>query len=300
MPAQPPPDLENLVSSWKLAMQATRKSPHTVDSYLRGVRLYLEWSAANGHPPVLDRTQLQMWVQELTANGAEAATARTRQQAVRRYAVWLVSEDELDQDPFVGLQPPKLDKKVVDTFTDDDLRLLLKACAGKDFLARRDEAAVRLLLECGLRASELLALGTHDVDLGRGLVTVRRGKGGKGRQVAVGPQTSAALDRYVRARKSHRLAGSPNMFLGGGDQTLGYHGLRTALIHRAEQAGLADFRIHRLRHSFASRWLSRGGGESALMSAAGWSSRQMVDRYTAATAGERAQAEARRLGLGDL
>lgn len=54
------------------------------------------------------------------------------------------------------------------------------------------------------------------------------------------------------------------------------------------------------RHTFASRWLGAGGSEGGLMAAAGWSSREMVDRYSRATASERAMEESRRLGLGDL
>jgi site-specific recombinase XerD len=297
-----PPNLISLLPSWKLAMQAERKSPATIDSYLRGVRMFTEWCDANGHTPALDKVLLSTWVAELLANGAEAATARTRQQAVRRFSAWLADPDqgELDTDPLLGMKPPKLDTKVVDGLSDDELGLLLKACASKDFLGRRDEAALRLLAETGLRAGELLGLTTADVNLERGLVTVIRGKGGKGRIVAIGPQTGAALDRYLRSRKTHRLASTPALFLGGGDQGLGYHGLDRALKKRAALAGVNNFRLHRMRHAFASRWLAGGGSEGGLMSAAGWSSREMVDRYARHTAAERAHVEARKLQLGDL
>lgn len=58
-------------------------------------------------------------------------------------------------------------------------------------------------------------MGTGDVDLTRGLAIVRRGKGGKGRPVPFGPQTSRAIDRYLRLRRSHRLAGTPALWLAG-------------------------------------------------------------------------------------
>ena len=285
-------------------MQAEHKSAATIDSYLRGVRLYVEWCEGNGHTPALDRELLATWIAKLMANGAEPATARTRQQAVRRFSAWLASPEqgELDADPLLGVKPPKLDSKVINGLTDDEIRLLLKVCSGKDFLARRDEAVVRLLAETGLRAGEVLGLTTADVNLDRGLVTVVRGKGGKGRVVAVGPQTAAALDRYARSRKMHRLASTPAFFLGGSGNgsTFGYHGLRVALKARAELAGIKGFHLHRMRHSFASRWLASGGSEGGLMAAAGWSSREMVDRYAKFTAAERSQAEARKLQLGDL
>jgi integrase/recombinase XerD len=72
---------------------------------------------------------------------------------------------------------------------------------------------LRLLAETGMRAGELLALNTADVDLGRGLAVVRRGKGGKGRVVAFTPQTGAAVDRYLRVRRGHRLASTPALWL---------------------------------------------------------------------------------------
>lgn len=285
-------------------MQAERKSPATIDSYLRGVRLFTEWCQTNGHTPALDRQLLTEWVAELLANGAEPATARIRQQAVRRFSAWLADPEqgEIDTDPLLGMKPPKLDTKVIDGLDDDQIRRLIKACDTKDFLGRRDEAVVRLLAETGLRAGECLGLTTDDVDLERGLVTVthEHGKGGKGRIVAIGPQTSAVLDRYLRARRTHRLASTDALFLGGGDQTLGYHGLRVALMARARAAGIEGFHLHRLRHSFASRWLASGGSEGGLMSAAGWTTREMVDRYAKHTAAQRAQAEARKLQLGDL
>jgi site-specific recombinase XerD len=290
-----------LLDSWKLAMEAERKAPYTIDSYVRGVRYYLAWC---GDADPLDRATLQRWVTHILANGAEPATARIRQQAVRRFAAWLADPEqgEIDADPFLGMKPPRVDAKVVERLSDDDLRLMLKACAGKELRDRRDEACLRLLAETGLRAGEMLRLNTADVDLAQGLAVVRKGKGGKGRYVAFTPQTGAAIDRYLRVRRRHKLAASPALWLTetGGRDRLSYHGLRVALLGRAQQAGVTGFHIHKLRHTFASRWLAAGGSEGGLMAVAGWNTREMVDRYARSTAAERAVAEAKRLQLGDL
>ena len=159
---------------------------------------------------------------------------------------------------------------------------------------------MRLLAETGLRAAEVIGLQTTDLDLPRGLVTVRRGKGGKGRIVPFGPHTAAALDRYLRARRSHRLASSSALWLGVGGKGFGYHGLNDALRERARSAGIEGFHLHLMRHTAATRWLRAGGCEQGLMAVAGWTTRSMLDRYTGASAAERAAAEARGLGLGDL
>ncbi|MGV0066971.1 tyrosine-type recombinase/integrase [Mycobacterium colombiense] len=302
MTAPTSPDLSDLLVSWKLALQGSRKSAQTIGSYTLGARLYLDWCAANGHPPVLDRKQVQRWVVELMHSGRSPATARARLSALRAYSKWLAAEEELPSDPLLGIAPPRLDSKVVDALSTEELSELIRACKGKEFIDLRDEAVVRLFAETGMRARELLALTVDDLDLGRGLITVQRGKGGKGRIVPFGGATGTAVDRYLRrARRKHRLAHTSNaLWLGGGGQKFGYHGLDTALKRRAELAGLRAFHIHQLRHTFASRWVTAQGSEGGLMAVAGWSSRQMVDRYTRSVAADRAAAEARRLNLGDI
>ena len=119
-------------------------------------------------------------------------------------------------------------------------------------------------------------LQVPDVDLRAGEAVVRRGKGGKGRRVHIGPTTGAAVDRYLRARRSHRLAETSALWLGANNQTFGYFALRDVIRRRGEQAGITGLHPHRLRHSWASRWLERGGSEGGLMSAAGWTQRERI------------------------
>jgi site-specific recombinase XerD len=295
------PDLAALLPSWQLALRAERKSPNTIAAYSEGVTGFLRWCQRTGTTPELTKTTVQAFTAALLDDGAEPATARSRHMALRRFAAWLAEEGELDANPLLGVKPPKLDTKVTEALTDDQLRLLIKACAGKDFVARRDEAIVRFMAETGVRAGELLAMTLPgDIDLAGGVATVRRGKGGRGRTVPFGPQTAAAIDRYMRARRVHRLADTGPLWLGGGGQTFGYHGLNVALKKRAEAAGINGFHLHLLRSTAATRWLRAGGSEGGLMAMAGWTTRSMLDRYTGASAAERAAAEARNLRLGEL
>lgn len=281
-------------------MRAERKSPATIASYTEGVNAFLRWSERVGITPELSKNTVQAFTADLLDAGAEAATARARHMALRRYAAWLADEGEIDENPLLNVKPPKLDAKVVEALSDDQLRRLIKACEGKRLIDRRDEAIVRLMAETGLRAGELIGMQVADVDFQAGRAVVRRGKGGKGRVVPFGPQTGAALDRYMRARRAHRLSTTGAFWLGGGGQTFSYAGLDKALKARAAAAGIEGFHLHLMRHTAATRWLRAGGSEGGLMAVAGWSTRSMVDRYTGASAAERAANEARGLGLGEL
>lgn len=292
--------LSDLLPSWQLHLRAERKSEATVAGYSWGVKVYVSWCEETGVPVVLDKVTVQRFLTALLDGGAEAATARTRYAALRRYAAWLADEGELPSNPLADMKPPKLDSKVTRALTDDELRALVKACKGTEFIDRRDEAVVRFMAETGCRAGEVIGMQLSDVDLAQGKAVVRRGKGGKGRFVPFGPQTASAIDRYVRARRTHRLAEAGPLWVGGGGQGFGYHGLDAALKRRAKVAGIADFHLHLMRSTAATRWLRAGGSEQGLMAVAGWSTRDMLDRYTGASASERAATEARSLNLGDL
>lgn len=294
-------DIAGLLDSWILNLRAERKSQQTVKTYGDGVRRYIAWCTENDIAPDLSRASVIAFIAGILDAGAEAATARSRQLACRRFSAWLEAEREIKTDELASLKPPKLDSKIVPELSEDQLKALIAACKGPDMWHRRDEAIVRVMIETGARAGEVVVMELDDIDLKAGTAIIRRGKGGKGRGVPLGPQTCRAIDRYLRARKGHRLAGTAALWLGDRGKGFGYYGLYSALMLRAQQAGLpAEFTPHWLRHTAAGRWLARGGSEGGLMAVAGWSRRDMIDRYTKASSERRAADEARRLQLGDL
>lgn len=287
-----------LLESWQLAMRAERKRDGTIKTYRDGVKAFLKWCADTGTEAELTKPKVQAFVTYLLDNGAEPATAHGRHKAVKRFATWLTDEGELDTNPLLGSRSPKLDSKLVEALTDAELTALMNACKGKNFKDIRDTAIVRLMAETGARASEVIGMTVADVQLREGVALIRRGKGGKGRMVPISPQCAAAIDKYLRARQKHRLAGTAPLWLGGGGKTFGYHGLYEGLKARGAQAGLPPtFSPHKLRNTTARRWLDAGGSEQGLMAVAGWTSRSMLDRYTRASASQRAAEEARRLAL---
>ena len=251
----PPPDLAALLLSWELALRAERKSPATVKAYGDAVRWLLAWCVSEPRPAVLDRPTVNGFVVGLLDGGAEAATARARHLALRRFGAWLVEEGEVEVDAVRDTRPPTLDVKTVDPLTEAEVAALVRACreGSPDFRDRRDSAVVRLMVETGMRAGEVVGLTVADLDLdlAGGTVLVRRGKGGKARRVPVGAQTTRALDRYLRTRRSHRLAETEALWLGDRGTRWTYDALHTSLAEQAAAAGVDGFRPHRLRHTAA-------------------------------------------------
>ncbi len=221
--------------------------------------MFIAWLAVRGRPATLDeltRSAVREWLADL-AETREASTVRTRWKGVHRFAGWLVAEGELAEHPMRGLSAPVAAAKPVPVFDDAELVALVRACAGKDFTDRRDEALIRLLLDTGVRVSEACGLAVADVDLDREMTLVV-GKGGKVRPVYFGARTTRALDRYLRERRKHRWAHLDALFLTQRGP-LSTDGARARITVRAEQAGLRGRTFpHRFRHIFAHDFLING------------------------------------------
>jgi integrase len=174
---------------------------------------------------------------------------------------------------------------------------LIAAATGKTFEDRRDEAIIRLFLDSGIRRGEMAALQVANIDLDLE-VAIILGKGRRLRSAPFGRKTTTALDRYKRARKSHSDAALPDLWLGRRG-ALTANGIAQMLRRRGADAGVEGLHPHQFRHTMAHRWLSAGGTEGDPQRLADWASPQMLRRYGASAADQRAREAHKRLGLGD-
>lgn len=291
--------LEDLEKSFLRHLKAEGRSPATLRLYGQSVRFFARWLESRGRAATVDelnRAAIREWLADLSER-VEPGTVKTRYRGLYRFCVWCVDEDEIAEHPMAKMSSPSLKAKPVPVLSDDELAALMKACAGKDFGARRDEAMTRVLLDCGIRISELCGLRVADLDLDQGTAIVR-GKGNKVRAIYFSARTVRALDRYLRARGQHRWAHLDALFLTQRGP-LSPDGARERISILGARAGIEHLHPHRFRHTFAHDFLMAGGQERDLKRLAGWSSDVMLERYGASAADARAKAAAQRLRRGD-
>jgi integrase/recombinase XerD len=200
--------------------------------------------------------------------------------AIRSFFNWAENELKL-QRPDLSINRPKYSPPITKPLTKKEIQLLPKATRDSaKRLKNRDRAILLVLLDTGIRVSELARLRIRDVDLETGSVEVipygSRNKT-KPRMVFIGKATRKLLWLYLSEREE--TSPTDPVFLSIDNRPMNRNSIRIAVKRLAKSAGLDDIYPHKFRHTFAVQFLRNGGNIYTLQRLLGHSSLEMVKRY---------------------
>jgi len=286
-------ELKTLIEGFRLSYQTEGKSPKTIEWYTCFLERFRNFLESNGFPTLLDsitKSHIRAFIRYLQE---EARTPRSNKplsqltvqgyvRTLKAFFSWAIREEYLVSSPMATIPVPKAVYKIVNTFSHDQIARLFALCRNSDSLGCRNLAVILLLLDSGIRVSELINIHVSDIDLAEGHIKIKRAKGNKERLVPIGSVVQKALWKYINHyRPTPLTAKVTRLFLSDGGLPLTRSGIQQMLRRHGKQAGITGVRCspHTFRHTFARNYLLNGGDIFSLQKILGHSSLASVRNY---------------------
>lgn len=261
-------------------------SSHSVEAYLRDVRKlvqYLEITHQKTGPLAIEAAQLQGFLEWIHSLGMTAHSQARTISGIRAFYKFLIMEDLLDSDPTETLESPKLQRKLPDTLTYDEIVALFDAIDVSTPEGTRNKAMLETLYSSGLRVTELIELKITNLyeDLGFLRIT---GKGNKERLVPIGRDALKYIRIYldgVRAHQTIKKGHEDFVFLNRRGASLSRVMVFNIIKDLAAKIGLQkNISPHTFRHSFATHLIEGGADLRAVQEMLGHESITTTEIYT--------------------
>ena len=272
----------NIIMAYLFDLEAAGRSKFTIISYrqhLKDLARFLE-----GQDVLSLSKEGGSWFDRLTTNHLrtyfaglqraemKASSIRTRATILSCFFNWCVQEGIIERNPMVRIRRPKRECRPRPIFTERELLAML-AAAKRSEKAARNVSILYLLLDTGMRTSELMRLKKQDYDPARSMFTIN-GKGNKVRSVKMGAHCQAAFETYLESTDGHLWG-------------ISIWGFRDMIHDLGKRAGVKA-NPHKWRHTFANKFLDAGGTIDELQYLLGHSSIETTMIYASYGQQERA------------
>ena len=291
-------DLDNLIWGYSICAKAEGKSPKTISITATSIKKFIGF--LKSHDYCLDVTEIKtqeirefiLYLQQVKTFAHHPFTSpQTKNlsghsiscylRAIKAFWSWLVREEIILSNPFYKIRLPKPPKKIIPTFSNLQIRDLLRIIVTSQPLGFRNHTMILTLLDTGIRASELIGITINDINLEEGVIKVY-GKGSKERIVPIGNRVQRAIWKYLHSYRPEPM--NPlctTLFLNRSGDPFMVNGLESVIEKLGRKAGIRGVRCspHTFRHTFAVTYLRNGGDVFSLQRILGHSSLEVVRHY---------------------
>lgn len=266
-------------NQFMLRCQAKNLRDNTVKSYKQHLEQFRNFLIENQHPMLLEEitsNDLRTYTAELMSSNISNVTVASRVRSLKVFFNFLTREEILSNNPADKLDKIRVDEPSLFILNTNQIKRLLKQPNQKQFAGFRDYVIMSVMLDTGIRLSELLSLRVKNF-VGNYFI-LEHTKNRKRRILPVGNKLQELMNKYLAIRE-----GKPEeyLFCNVLDEQLRTRTLQERIKSYGKQAKIRDVRVspHTLRHTFATQYLLNGGDMVSLQEILGHSSLEMVRRY---------------------
>lgn len=173
---------------------------------------------------------------------------------------------------------PKADKQPIETYTDRELKILLKKPNVKQcsFTEYKTWVMTNFLLSTGIRKNSLINVKIKDVDFDADVVHINVTKNRKPLIIPLNSDIKKILQEYMKYRKG---AAEDYLFCNVFGGQVGHSSIYHQMYEYNKNRGIEKTGMHRYRHTFAKKWVTMGGNVVTLQKILGHSSLAITQNY---------------------
>lgn len=272
----------DLIEEFKSYLTTEKKSSvNTVSSYIRDMTQFDRYLRVEGVTLAeVDTEVIEGYDSWLTGKGKSAATVTRSLASLKCFYGWMVSTGRREDNPALGAKSVKVERKLPQILTNQEVELLLSQPQCVDQKGYRDHAMLELLYATGIRVSELISLDVEHVNLAVGFI--RCNSKNKERIIPLYPGAVRAITDYVRnVRPQLAVEGEKALFVNMNGERMSRQGFWKIIKGYQEKAGIkTDITPHTLRHSFAAHLLANGADLRSIQEMLGHSDISSTQIYT--------------------
>ena len=272
-------------------MLITGYSKDTIRARRQSIRRFIAWADERGigDPRTITRPMLERYQRHLfyyrKLDGKPLSLGMQEQYLapLKTWFKWLVREHHVLANPASDLQLPKQPKNLPRSLlTIQEVEAILTEAEPSTIQGLRDRALLETLYATGLRRMELPGVAIYDIDLNRGLLWVRQGKGKRQRVVPLGDRASAWIDKYLTEARPELIATDTEaLFLTDYGEPVKPDYVANKMKRYMQFAGInKPGSTHLLRHACATHMLEGGADIRYIQEMLGHANLETTEIYT--------------------
>lgn len=269
--------IRECIDDFLIEQQVRGNSPKTQKHYFRCLGLFERFqSPKNPDISAVSVSDCKAYYIHLSNRNVSSVTVQTYIRALRAFLSWCYLEGYISENIPKKFRLPKAQKKKIDILTDSEVEQLFRCLSGRDFISIRNYCIVALMIDSGLRLNEVVTIRRDRIHIAEGYAIVN-GKGNKERFVPLGLNSKRALLRYC-AIVPNKEKETP-LFVKDTLIPIKESTVKQLFRKLKSRSGIPRLHPHLLRHTFATRYIERGGDIYSLQSILGHTSLEMVKKY---------------------
>ena len=238
-----------------------RLSLNTLQSYRRDIEQYFTYLQEINLQNITNtnKTTVIAYLLYLQKKGRATSTISRNLASIRSFYQYIAKNKIVDNDPTTELESPKVEKKLPQILSTEEVELLLEQPQCVDLKGFRDKAMLELLYATGIRVTELIQLNVQDVSLEMSFIKCN--KGSRERMIPIGSMAVAAIKEYLVKSRPLLIQkiDEKALFVNINGGRLTRQGFWKIIKQYKNQAKISkDITPHTLRHSFAAHLLENG------------------------------------------